>query len=225
MLSIPREIYLFAATRWEVSPELYQLPNTQVVITGIGMNHTYKTISNILSGSPHPARERGINVPLIVSVGFSGGTHPSLKPCDIVLSTTIRKTAFNNKQCSLQEEVRSLRGDFSSYHDTHFDQSRVVWGCIGTVPKILSSSVKQHVGDTIGVAAVDMESYAVALAAQERHLPFLAIRIILDSMNEPLFSWRPWAFPRRVSLARKILGEFTFRFLTSTERRAANNGL
>ena len=42
-------IYLFAATRWEVSQHLYQIPNTSVILTGIGMRNAYKVASNLRS--------------------------------------------------------------------------------------------------------------------------------------------------------------------------------
>ncbi len=189
-------VYFFAATRWEVSPELYQLPNTRVVITGIGMKKAYQGGE----GPPSP--------PVLISIGLSAATHTSLRPYDIVLANTAYQIT-HSKGWQTKNEFRFPEWNLASYHDTPFEQSRVVWGPIGSVPRpIWFPNTKKELGSSRAVCAIDMESCAVARAAQERHLPFLAIRIILDSIDEPLIGWRPWEFVRRVFKARDVLGRF-----------------
>ena len=202
-------IYLFAATRWEVSPELYQLPNVSVIITGIGVDNAYRVGAGL---KPAPTKS-----PLLLSIGLSGSTHESLRPYDIVLANVTHQITHSN-EWRTENEFRFPEGNLSSYHDTPFEQSRVVWGHIGSVPRpIWFPGAKKEIGSSRAVCAIDMESCAVARAAQEHHLPFLAIRIILDSIDEPLIGWRPWEFVRRVFKARNILGRFIEHYFKSTD--------
>ncbi|MBI1976595.1 MAG: hypothetical protein HYS56_03705 [Candidatus Omnitrophica bacterium] len=204
-------VLIFAATRWEVSPEIYQLPNTAVILTGMGMDNAYHVGAHCnvpLHG------ERTVPLPgqsLFLSIGFSGSTHESLRPYDIVLANAAYPITYS-KRWETKKEFKFPEWNLSLYHNTPFEKSRVVWGRIGTVPRVIwLTRTKKILGNAGGVCAVDMESCAVARAAQERYLPFLAIRIILDSIDEPLIGWRPWEFPSRVFKARKILGRFVSR--------------
>ncbi|GEM_PF-6142465 len=209
-------VYLFAATRWEASPELYQLPNASVIVTGIGMANAYRVGAGLCArpteGQPQEVAptitDDQNGSPLLLSIGFSGATHESLRPYDIVLANTAYQITYL-KGWQTKNEFRFPEWNLASYHDTSFEQSRVVWGHIGSVPRpIWFPDTKKNLGNSRAVCAIDMESCAIARAAQERHLPFLAIRIILDSIDEPLIGWRPWEFPRRVFKARDILGRF-----------------
>lgn len=208
---MPNSSYLFAATRWEVSQELYQLPNTTVILTGMGMNNAYCV------GARHAVplllnNERNV-LPLLLSIGFSGGAHQSLHPYDIVLANTTYQITYA-KGWKTENELRFPETGLSSYHGTRFEQSRVVWGSIGSVSRLIwFPSAKKNLGSSRAVCAIDMESCAIARAAQEHHLPFLAIRIILDSIDEPLIGWRPWELASRVFKARDILGRFIVQYL------------
>ena len=197
-------LYLFAATRWEVNPKLYQLPNTQLTLTGMGIKKAHRTANSVILPATHPS--------LLISIGLSAGTHQSLHPYDIVLANTTYQITYA-KGWETENEFRFPETGLSPYHGTHFEQSRVVWGSIGSVSRqIWSPSTKKNLGSSRAVCAVDMESCAIARAAQEHHLPFLAIRIILDSIDEPLIGWRPWELASRVFKARDILGRFIINF-------------
>ncbi len=198
-------VYLFAATRWEVSHLLYQLPDSSVILTGIGMKNSYKI--------PHSTQ-----CSLSISFGFSGATHESLRPYDIVLANQTRHIVYQ-KGWQTKEELVFPEWNLSSYHDTRFEHSRVVWGQIGTVHHLILTPLgKKNLGESQAVCAIDMESFGISQAAKKYNSPFLAIRIILDSVDEPLFGWRPWQFPKRVSQAREILGRFVAGFLEQKMR-------
>lgn len=51
---------------------------------------------------------------------------------------------------------------------------------------LLTTSAKTAAGDLYAVAAVDMESAAVAAVAQSRGLPFLALRVIVDEVDDTI---------------------------------------
>ena len=200
------EIYLFAATRWEVSGSLYQLPNTSVIVTGIGMRQAYQTARKHLNAQKK-------STPLLISMGISGGTHESLHPFDIVLANAARRI-IHSKNWQTQTEFSFPQRNLSSYHGTFFNSSCIVWGQTGSVEfPLFFPYAKKNLGESCAVCAVDMESFSIAQVSRECQLPFLAIRIILDEIREPLCGWKPWEFPRRLFQAREILGRFITTFL------------
>lgn len=214
---MPNPVFLFAATRWEASPQLYQLPNTSLTITGIGMKKAERVARKTANDQS----------PLLVSIGFSGATHESLRPFDIVLANQVYQIN-NRKGWHTEKEISFPEINLVSYHDTCFENSRVVWGTIGCVRHPLwTPGSKMEAGTSRAVCAVDMESAAIAETAKDSRLSFLAIRIILDSVREPLWSWTPWKFRKRVFRARELLGKFVSHYFngsrtTNDEPRTAN---
>ena len=207
---MPIKFYLFCATRWEIHPSIYFIPNTHVIITGIGAQRTSRALRQWA--------EKEKSVPpdssFLLSVGFSGATHKSLHSYDIVLANQVRWITYETGWHTKKELCFPEENLLPSYHGRQFKDSRIVWGQIGTVsrPVFLPHS-KKKLGESCAICSVDMESFVIAQWAQERHLPFLAIRIILDNVEEPLFGWKPLEFPRRVFKARDLLGEFLREFL------------
>lgn len=186
---------LIAATRWEIASSLYQLPNVKILTCGIGAPNIRYLIEDTVHGP-------------LISIGFAGGTHESLRPGDIVLANESLQISYNGTW-KTQDHLVFPELNFGSFHDTFFEHSRIVWGKLGTVGRVVvTPPAKRHLGESRAVCAIDMESFAVANLAQKNNLPWIGIRIILDAMDEPLLGWKPWEFPSRVFHARKILGRF-----------------
>ena len=60
-------------------------------------------------------------------------------------------------------------------------------GALLTVPSpLLTVAAKQRAGQETGAAMVDMEGYWLAQAARQHQVPFLAVRVVLDSMEQRL---------------------------------------
>jgi adenosylhomocysteine nucleosidase len=115
----------------------------------------------------------------LVSWGMAGGLDPTLSAGTICLPTIVLDAAG---------------GSFSTEH--HWREAvgaaiaarrRVVDGTLLTTPQALHDIAgKAAAFRATGAVAVDMESAAVAEVAAKRRLPFLAVRVIVDTAGDAL---------------------------------------
>lgn len=123
----------------------------------------------------------------IVSAGFAGGAKPGLKSgdlfiCDRLLSVEgpAESWGFDVASERVVEKVGLLVEGSHGYD---------CCGCL-TVPQLVSkSSMKAWIGATFPVGLVDMESYWVSATAVAHGIPHLAVRSVLDPMEESLPSF------------------------------------
>ncbi len=83
---------------------------------------------------------------------------------------------------------------------------------LATVDRVLGRAAEKHeLGVRTGAIAVDMESAGAARAAQERGIPWLAVRTISDALEDSLpFDFNALADPNgNVSYHRVILATLT----------------
>ena len=113
------------------------------------------------------------DVRLVVSTGFAGGVRPGFHTGDLVLAS---------------EVIHAPTGDRHKPVSSYFSLSdRASVGPFVTVEKALPDpKAKAWAGNRFGAIAVDMESAAVAQAADEAGVAWAAIRVILDPMEKPL---------------------------------------
>ncbi len=113
----------------------------------------------------------------VVSCGFSGALDPALRAGQLVLGTSVRDEAGELISCdpSLLAKARAaLAGlDF-------------VEGELLCATHVVTSVAEKRALVKPGRVAVDLESWAVARAAENAGLPWLAIRVILDPLDEAL---------------------------------------
>lgn len=130
------------------------------------------------------------DIQLVVSAGFAGGVRPGFQTGDLVLASEVIHAPSG--------DLRRPAPSFFSLSDTAFV------GPFVTVEKALSDpKAKAWAGNRFGAIAVDMESAAVAQAADQAGVPWVAVRAILDPMETPLVirsraqALRCLAVPRR----------------------------
>ena len=113
------------------------------------------------------------DVGLVVSTGFAGAIRPGFHVGDLVLAS---------------EVIHAPSGDRSRPVSSFFSLSdRASVGPFVTVEKALvDPKAKAWAGNRFGGIAVDMESAAVAEAADEAGVGWVAVRAILDPMEIPL---------------------------------------
>ncbi len=118
---------------------------------------------------------------VLVMTGFAGATKPELGAGDFLVPEKVldlRKSTAGNGGSSynIPLQTEALRRSIGA-------QS----GSLGTVEEILvEPNRKQAAGDQSDVAAVDLESAAVASVAQRRKVPWLVVRVVLDPMDQRL---------------------------------------
>ena len=125
---------------------------------------------------------------LVVSAGFAAGTRVgpptgSAVICDRLLS--VEGPAYLwRRQTGREIEinphlVRNVRSELQT------DGESVQMGSCMTVPQFVSNpSMKAWIGSTFGVSLIDMEGYWAATAAAEANVPFLPLRIVLDTVDQ-----------------------------------------
>jgi adenosylhomocysteine nucleosidase len=115
----------------------------------------------------------------LVSWGMAGGLDPSLAAGTLVLATEI--LAPNGAAI---ETSRPWRERLSAAVSPH--RPAVLGRLVTSTRAIGSVADKAALFRQTGAAAVDMESFAVAEVARSRNLPFLAVRVIVDSASDTL---------------------------------------
>ena len=149
-----------------------------------------KRIVVVQAGAGRPAASRATDAlivahhpRLVISAGFAGGLKTGIERGHIVMADTILGE-------SGERLAIDLKLDRTAQVSLHI-------GPLLTVDRIVRTSAdKRALHERTGAIAVDMESLAVAEVCRTFTTPFLAIRIVSDSVNDQL--------PREIdSLVRK----------------------
>lgn len=112
----------------------------------------------------------------VLTAGFSGGLVDNLKRGDLVLGTSIRTPTGEEIAVPWPANPREL----SNHASLHI-------GGLVTVDSICKTPQdKRALHQSTGAIAVDMESSAVAAVCQQLDVPFLAVRIISDAVDDTL---------------------------------------
>lgn len=169
MVVLKRPVLVVAAVRQEL--EGFSSPpagEVATLVTGMGAQHARECLARWLS--QHPCR-------CVVSVGFAGGTQAGLNTGDLVVPDEV----FDARSGQRHEPA-----SFAASSHLPVQVGRLV-----THPRVLlTPTAKKAVGRRFDALAVDMETSAVAQTALEANLPWVSVRVILDPMEEFLFSPR-----------------------------------
>ena len=129
-----------------------------VVESGVGQEKAGRA-TDALIGSFRPKR--------LISAGYSGALSEKLKRFSIRIPTAVVR-ASDAKRIDLQPEAANA----------------VV--LLTTDGVIATAKRKKSLGTTYQAALVDMETFAVAERCQTHGVPFLSVRIVLDTVGESL---------------------------------------
>lgn len=118
----------------------------------------------------------------LVSFGIAGGLTPGLGTGVLVIAETI--IAPDGRRYDTNAAWRSSVGAAAV---NKLDIR--IGNLVGSDEAITTLDGKRRLWEASGAVAVDMESHAVAGAAAERQVPFLALRVVADSHDRVLPSW------------------------------------
>lgn len=124
---------------------------------------------------------------LVIGTGVVGALSSGLKPGDLVLSDRVlaihsdgqpAKQVFTTADAHLSEVRRSLAMAGIEYST----------GAILTSHRVLATGAeKRRAKEATGAIAVDMETSALAAQAAARGIPFVALRAVLDEVDDEVF--------------------------------------
>ncbi len=151
----------------------------KLLITGIGIeNAKYKVQKAIQELSPLS----------ITSIGFSGLTQDKTKPGTLLIADKISLL----KGAPTQWDLSNLIPVISPSTELHLIASKVAEsqkmdfrsGNLLTLPIIArTTNLKLWLGRKFEIEQIDMESYPIAQLADEANIPFVSVRVGIDSAN------------------------------------------
>ena len=155
----------------------YKDKDILIVQTGIGRSGIERMTDSILNSYPATA---------ILSLGFGGALSPELAVGDLVICTSvapwdettgvIANTIYADKYL-VKSTIKAMDG------------SRWKWfqGKGATVPSLASSAKEKYeLRNKVQAEICEMEDYWIALAADAGGVPFLAVRVVYDELNDNL---------------------------------------
>ncbi len=142
-------------------------PATRAAIVGIGA-HAAPALQ-LLIDEQQPA--------VVLSLGFAGALEPMAGTADVVLCSSVRTMDGRSLDLDTESLAPALRRA----------GIEPAVGALLTVERpLLLHPDKWRARADSGAAVVDMEGFALAEAAREAGVPFLAMRVILDEFGEDL---------------------------------------
>ena len=115
---------------------------------------------------------------LVISGGFAGALDPSLGPGDLVLASSVRDDTGESISAA-DPVLRAARQALAA-------DARVAEGEILCATRIAASAGDKRALARPGRLAVDLESWPAAHAATRAGVPWLAIRVVIDSLDADL---------------------------------------
>jgi adenosylhomocysteine nucleosidase len=126
----------------------------------------------------------------LVSYGIAGGLDPGLAAGAVVLPEAVLTPggpALATARAWRESLHERAGGAGAGPADARLEDARLAGGTLlGSDRAVAAVAEKQGLFEAWGAIAVDMESHAVALAAQSAGLPFLALRAVADPAGRPL---------------------------------------
>lgn len=124
----------------------------------------------------------------LVSIGFCGALKPSLAACDIFVASEVAGIASALTPASTPASSLPFKT-----------------GKLLSIDRVVSTAVEKVQLGQAGADAVEMEAAAVALRAQKYNVPFYAVRVVTDTVDENF----PLDFNRMRSQAGNNAGRFS----------------
>jgi len=120
---------------------------------------------------------------LILGTGVVGALSRGLKPGDLVLSDRVLMIRADGK---VAEQVTAVSDAHVSAVGRSLANAGIAYstGAILTSHRVFTTAEKRLAKESTGAIAVDMETAAIAAEAAARELPFVAIRAVLDEVDD-----------------------------------------
>ncbi len=121
---------------------------------------------------------------LVIGTGVVGALSNGLKPGDLVLSDRILTIDDDGR---IDEQVSTVGDGHISAIGRSLSNAGIAYstGAILTSHRVLATGADKHrAKQSTGAIAVDMETAAIAAEAAARDLPFVAIRAVLDEVDD-----------------------------------------
>lgn len=155
----------------------------RALITGIGRERAYHRVRAQLQRSPC----RGV-----VATGYAGGAVAGLQVGELLVADEVMEA---RSQRLFRPTLPGPSASLPMRRGRLLTVERPAW----------TTRAKECLGRRFRALGLDMESAAVAQAAQEAGIGWMAVRVVLDPLEEPLFSTTMF---RRMAIAGRQLAAY-----------------
>ena len=153
----------------------------EIVAVGHGIGHKRA------ADSARRAFDQMVAPELVIGTGVVGALSGGLKPGDLILSERVL-AIDRDGQTAEQVAVANAEDLRAVGHSLGMANIAYSSGAILTSHRVLvSGAEKRHAKESTGAIAVDMETAAIAIEANARGIPFVAIRAVLDEVDDEVF--------------------------------------
>lgn len=140
----------------------------KLTYTGIGRKNVDETFDSL---------ELSSNLDGLLAVGFGGSVDPSLEPGELCLVESVASTGGTNKFCPNEDLLALARKNLSEDYRS----------CqLLTVDKTLSGVDEKRSLRSESCSIIDRETYWIAEIAAEKSVPFVALRTVIDGIDQDL---------------------------------------
>ena len=183
IVAVPREAQavlktLYVKETYEKNGRVFNIcsyRNKRVVLvtTGVGIKNARQGASTLIQNYEPSA---------IISIGYAGAVIASFKKGDVLMADGISYGDNPERSFLPDKKLFSLTEKALAQHDVSYNEGKLV-----TVSKpLITTESKKSLGEGCRCQAVDMETAALAQLAQEKEIPFLSLRVILDDLDHNL---------------------------------------
>lgn len=155
-----------------------EIGSKEFAVVGHGIGHRRATEAARRAFDSIPGAE------LAIGTGVVGALSSGLKPGDLVLSDRILKSDGDGQTA---EQVIAVSDSHLRAVGRSLASAGIAYstGAILTSHRVLATGAeKRRAKESTGAIAVDMETAAIAAEAATRGLPFVAIRAVLDEVDD-----------------------------------------
>ena len=159
-------------------------PDVEFRVLGVGPDRAGATLATMLSGSRS-------NLNGVLLIGVAGGVDPTLETGDLVLADR-----YALQDGAAQGAGQAITPDdqmFKSAEQAAINLSVPMFnGGALTVDHLVSEvEEREAIREQYQASSVNMEDYRVAEAAQNAGVPFISVRVVLDTANQKLPDYLP----------------------------------
>jgi len=169
-----RVCVLFALPE-EAAPFRKQRPSCNWIVSlgvsGPGSGNAAKHAALLLD-------DPGPKIKCLIICGFAGGLSPELRPGDLILAAQVQ----HNSQPILLPDSTLFAATGSAPSKTPLHKASLL--TVGHV--VIHAAEKRALVAQTHAEAVDMETYSAAEVAEERGIPWLALRAVTDGADDDL---------------------------------------
>lgn len=159
------------------------LEGTPVVLAtaGIGPERAERATKRLLSASG------GFRIKTVLSLGYAGALKEGVKTGELVVVSNVLYGSWKGGPDGLiSYPCHSFLTEVSRKTAEENGFKTCLGDLLTVVDPIKRPEDKRQAGLLTGAVAVDMESAGVAAAAREAQVPFMALKVILDEVDEEL---------------------------------------